>query len=207
MIRFSLYPHLLIALCLCSVLNAEVRIFEEGENPSVEWVVDGETAFAYTFDRPQHIYAAQPSLSGDFFMIWHMDFSPRTLKIFRVADGEKIADLAPGFGGAMLWTKGDLLLHAWGCGTNCQSVQVISPQGVVLRSETVSGHALTPHGFYLVFPSLAAATNQDLVRVDAVTGERTTLIPSIPHPPLDLRVENSILYVDFGGNDLRQIPL
>ena len=91
--------------------NSRISVDESGKGPVVTLEREGKVVFRYAFDAPQHLYAVEESPSGHYLLVWHMERSPRRLKIFRIADGAMTADFVPGYGGGMQWTFGDRIFH------------------------------------------------------------------------------------------------
>ena len=166
----------------------------------------GKRIFEYQFKRPQEILKQDLSPSGHYLFVWHRDRPPIRLTIFRVKDSAMLGDFAPGFGGELQWTLGDKILHAWGCGTNCQTVRVYDITGATLREEMVSGLLLSDRGFYIAFSSIAADTHA-VTRYDVNTGRETTLVPARSEPPEDVRIDGKELAVTFPQSKAVRVKL
>lgn len=186
----------MLLVTLAFNVNAEVRIDKTSSVPVVSVVRQGKTIFEHRFKMPQEIHEAIESVSGQYLAIWHHDYPPRRLKIFRLTDGKMLADFVPGFGGNLMWTRGDKLLHSWGCGTNCQNVSVYDIAGGTLRNDTTTGHILTPDGYYLAFPTLLAV-DQTIRKYDVNTNKETILYKDLPDIPQNIKIKKSTLVVQF----------
>ncbi len=110
------------------------------------------------FSHPHHIYAAKVSPDGKFLMVWHMDYPPRKVSIYRLEDNRKISTFEPGAGGWMGWAAHGLLFHRFGAGTNTALWRVYTKQGRELWRGFTSGALLDASGRYVLsFPTLPAA--------------------------------------------------
>ncbi len=168
---------------------------------------EGETQFEYHFDKPQHIHDMSVSISGYYAYVWHSSKPPRRLKIFRLSDSKIISDFVPGYGGAILWTKGDKLLHAWGCGSSCQSIRVYDVAGGILHQDVVSGHELTEYGYYLLYETSGDWKAAGLSIQDVVTGKRRHLLKQLPDLPTEIKCEPTQIVVIFDDLPSKTIPL
>jgi hypothetical protein len=190
---------------------ARVVVDDSAFLPVVRVERGGRTVFEHRFDRPQVFFHTEISPSGHYLLIWrHGDRPPRRLTIFRIGDGKQLADFVPGFGGRMMWTRGDKILHSWGCGTNCQNIAAYDITGGELHGENVTGHELTRDGYYLVFPTMPAKYLADasVYAYDVNTGAKTVLRRGLPDAPHDLQVEPDAITFTFGADhDDVRVPL
>ncbi|MEX0716797.1 MAG: hypothetical protein WD066_09425 [Planctomycetaceae bacterium] len=69
------------------------------------------------FPNPHHIYAAELSPSEKYVFVWHMDFSPRRLKVYDTSTRDIVADFVPGVAGEFEWSADDRIIHLFGAGT------------------------------------------------------------------------------------------
>lgn len=174
--------------------------------PVLRMICDGSTVFVYTFDSPQHIYGYDASPNGQYMYVWHMEYPPRQLKIFRLSTGEMLADFVPGFGGQIQWTLGDKIIHSAGCGTNCTSLCIYDIVGGIIHHDAISGFIPTPDGYYLAYPTVAPATSP-VYKYDVNTNVVTILRDSLPTHPESTRLQDSELIFSFSDHEDIRIPI
>ena len=194
------------ALITAAVVTADVVVDRDGKLPVIRVVREGKTVFEYRFKTQQHIYARKESPSGYYLLVWHMDYPPQRLKIFRINDGKMVADFVPGFGGQLQWTYGDKIFHSWGCGTNCQTIVVYDIAGGTLHSDAVSGIIMTSRGYYIVYPTVAP-TSLPVYKYDVNTGAKTILRDSLPTHPQSVRIDDKVLVIVCPGFEEIRIPI
>ncbi len=132
--------------------KAEIR---EASNGVRDVFVGGDNVTR--FANPHHIYAAEVSPSGDYLMVWHMDYAPRKVSIYDLSSRERIAYFEPGTGGRMRWADYDLIYHQYGAGTSTAFFNIFNVAGAPVWRGGSSGARLDASGKYvLVLPSLNA---------------------------------------------------
>lgn len=188
---------ILVAMLIVGTVLATVKIDQSGSTHAIRITRGEKVVFEFKFETSQHIYACEESPSGYYLLVWHMEKTPRRLKVFRLTDGAMVADFVPGYGGNIQWTYGDKILHAWGCGTNCQNICVYDITGATLYSENVTGHYLTDRGYYLVFPTISVAARKEVYKYDVNTGKKTVLVKSLQSIPAELHLEDNTLIIEF----------
>jgi hypothetical protein len=110
------------------------------------------------FSHPHHIYAAKASPDGAFLMVWHMDYPPRKVSVYRIQDGRKISTFEPGAGGHIRWAAHGLLYHVLGAGTDITLWRVYNKQGRELWRGSACGALLDASGRYVLrYPTLPIA--------------------------------------------------
>jgi hypothetical protein len=110
------------------------------------------------FTNPHHIYSAEVSPSGNYLLVWHMDYTPRKVSVYELPSLERVAHFEPGAGGQLQWGDYDLLYHAFGAGTNAAPFYVYNVAGETLWGGCPTGRRLDASGRYvIIFPSLSAA--------------------------------------------------
>jgi hypothetical protein len=133
-----------------SLVQAEIRS-QSGEIRNV-FVSDRNLT---QFSRPHHIYAAKVSPDNRYLMVWHMDFPPRKVSVYRIEDGRKISTFEPGAGGDIAWAAHGLIFHRFGAGTDTALWRVYTRQGDERWRGFASGAKLDPSGrFVLSYPTL-----------------------------------------------------
>ena len=205
-IKISRYIIIVLAFIAVAMVTADVVVDHDGKLPVIRVVRDGKQVFEYRFETEQHIYASKVSPSGYYLLIWHMDYPPIRLKIFRIDDGKMLADFVPGFGGQLQWTFGDKILHYWGCGTNCQSLAVYDITGGTVYSDAVSGLLITSRGYYVVYPTVMP-TEFPVYKYDVNTGTKTILKDSLPSMPDSVELDANDLVIVCPGYDEIRIPI
>ncbi len=142
-----------------NVVNV-VEVDRSGSSPIVKIMKNEKELYRHTFNGPWHVYYAELSKTSNLLAVWHCQKPPRILSIINITTGESLADFSPGFGGSLMWSGG-LLLHAWGCGTNCQNIAVYGTDGKTRHSRNVTACIVTPDGFYIRFSSLPEFVDPD----------------------------------------------
>lgn len=110
------------------------------------------------FPEPQSVHESAISPSGRLALVWHRAKGPLVLSIYDLRTRQRIARFRPGYGGELRFTPGDLLVHHWGCGTNCASFAVYDARGRTKLGGVVSGLEVSADASLLAtFPSLPAS--------------------------------------------------
>ncbi len=196
-----------LIFCLVSVASASPELRYDVEATLVRVSRGSDEIFRYPFDRPQHIHDVEVSPSGYYVYLWHSPKPPRRLKIFRLTDKKLVADFVPGYGGALLWTTGDKLMHTWGCGTACQSIRVYDIAGGILHEEVASGSELTEFGYYVVFATAGDWKSFGLKMYDVNSGRHHVLLPEIRDIPSNVVCLKDRVRVEFDEGPAETIDL
>lgn len=104
-----------------------------------------------------------------YLFVWHQWWPPvkqgkqpkpassSRITIYRVADGEVLADFTPGIGGSFYMVAGGFLVHAWGCGTNCGAIRIYRSNGEAIKTiGTTNGYKVDDRGYIATWPTLLA---------------------------------------------------
>ncbi|MGZ3475566.1 MAG: hypothetical protein ACXVCJ_13825 [Polyangiales bacterium] len=172
----------------------------EGPSPCAEWV-------RYPPSPPRTFVDVRASRTSKHFFVWTKpDGKKRTLEIFATpgtsSAATRVAHLEPGFGGDLTWLEGDLLLHVWGCGTNCASVRVyhttggkLFEEGGVELVEADDRRVVTANGAFV--------TLYDVVGRTRFVHEAKPAPPSMPN---DVHFDAKDFAIRFDGATLRCTP-
>ncbi len=169
------------------------RVYES----NVEVLRGGKWINVTAFGQPQAIHDYGVSADSRWLFVWHCDRPPRLLSIYDLRTLARTTRITPGFGGSILWTSHNTLLHSWGCGTNCRMWRIYDARGKTLTERFTTGLSVCPSVRFMVTgPSLyAAGESIRLIELGAgnVLGER--------------KVENIVCIDRVDWSDARQVTV
>lgn len=76
------------------------------------------------FKNPHNIYDSAISPDGQWAYVFHMDFKPVRLAIYNLAKQEKVAEISPGVGGNLSWSKSNRIIMEYGAGVGVNLVTI-----------------------------------------------------------------------------------
>jgi hypothetical protein len=116
----------LFAVCFVSASSAAELSLRGARGITNVWF--GKSQLTH-FKNPHHIYEPSISPSGNYALVWHMDFPPRKMMTFDLRTKKMIAEFSPGVAGQLDWTAEDRIVIFSGCGSSCVIASIFDLTG------------------------------------------------------------------------------
>ncbi|RHX92374.1 hypothetical protein DLM75_04045 [Leptospira stimsonii] len=128
------------------------------------YLVQGKNTYRLTnFEPWETIEKIDLSDDKNLAYVWHRPATSasRKLTTYDLKHRREIATIVPGFGGQFRWLPNNMIMHDWGCGTNCYNIKFYDPALKVTElpkvsiSDTFGGYLISPNRKLLVIWSMA----------------------------------------------------